>query len=140
MCISSLLSIKVTSPITHMVSSAVRGVAGSLLGVWVFGDIFTRCCYSLAYISLLFLTKYTAVAQHPSQQSSSALSCTPGSSTKNKKKKKSIPGSRTLLHHRNRMVMNIKRSNRTSMATISRWEPGRKVDDMIHAINLYVSF
>lgn len=39
MSIASLLSIKVTSPITHMVSSAVRGVAGALLGVWLFGDI-----------------------------------------------------------------------------------------------------
>ncbi|KIJ59886.1 hypothetical protein HYDPIDRAFT_32761 [Hydnomerulius pinastri MD-312] len=35
MSLASLLSIKVTSPITHMVSSAVRGVAASLLGVWL---------------------------------------------------------------------------------------------------------
>jgi GDP-fucose transporter C1 len=42
MSIASLLSIKVTSPITHMVSSAVRGVAASLLGVWIFHDIITR--------------------------------------------------------------------------------------------------
>lgn len=39
MSIASLLSIKVTSPITHMVSSAVRGVAASVLGVWLFQDI-----------------------------------------------------------------------------------------------------
>ena len=39
MSIASLLSIKVTSPITHMVSSAVRGVAASMLGVWLFSDI-----------------------------------------------------------------------------------------------------
>jgi GDP-fucose transporter C1 len=39
MGLASLLSIKVTSPITHMVSSAVRGVAGALLGMWLFGDI-----------------------------------------------------------------------------------------------------
>lgn len=39
MSIASLLSIKVTSPITHMVSSAVRGVAGSLLAMWLFGDV-----------------------------------------------------------------------------------------------------
>jgi solute carrier family 35 (GDP-fucose transporter), member C1 len=42
MSIASLLSIKVTSPITHMVSSAVRGVAGSLLAIWLFHDIVTR--------------------------------------------------------------------------------------------------
>ncbi|GBE83619.1 hypothetical protein SCP_0506740 [Sparassis crispa] len=41
MSIASLLSIKVTSPITHMVSSAVRGVAASALGVWLFHDIVT---------------------------------------------------------------------------------------------------
>ncbi|KAI0826054.1 hypothetical protein BC629DRAFT_1452693 [Irpex lacteus] len=39
MSIASLLSIKVTSPITHMVSSAVRGVAASLLGVQFFQDV-----------------------------------------------------------------------------------------------------
>ena len=38
MSLASLLSIQVTSPITHMVSSAVRGVAASLLGVWLFHD------------------------------------------------------------------------------------------------------
>ncbi|KAG7095680.1 hypothetical protein E1B28_006395 [Marasmius oreades] len=41
MSIASLLSIKVTSPITHMISSAVRGVAASLLGKWIFQDIIT---------------------------------------------------------------------------------------------------
>ncbi|KAH9941547.1 hypothetical protein B0H21DRAFT_752438 [Amylocystis lapponica] len=41
MSIASLLSIKVTSPITHMVSSAVRGVAASLLGKWLFHDVIT---------------------------------------------------------------------------------------------------
>jgi GDP-fucose transporter C1 len=41
MSIASLMSIKVTSPITHMVSSAVRGVAASILGVALFGDVIT---------------------------------------------------------------------------------------------------
>lgn len=41
MSIASLLSIKVTSPITHMISSAVRGVAASALGMWLFHDIIT---------------------------------------------------------------------------------------------------
>jgi len=39
MSLASLLSIKVTSPITHMISSAVRGVASSLLAMWLFGDV-----------------------------------------------------------------------------------------------------
>ena len=52
MGIASLLSIKVTSPITHMVSSAVRGVAVSLLGVWYFHDIiYTYVLASLPVLS-----------------------------------------------------------------------------------------
>ncbi|KAF8500176.1 hypothetical protein F5888DRAFT_1679785 [Russula emetica] len=39
--IACALSIQVTSPITHMISSAVRGVAASILGVALFGDIMT---------------------------------------------------------------------------------------------------
>ena len=42
MSVASLMSIKVTSPITHMVSSAVRGVAASLLGVWLFHETVTQ--------------------------------------------------------------------------------------------------
>ncbi|KAF8512753.1 hypothetical protein BU17DRAFT_96015 [Hysterangium stoloniferum] len=40
-CIAGFLSIKVTSPITHMVSSAVRGVVVTLLGVWFFHEVIT---------------------------------------------------------------------------------------------------
>ncbi|KAJ7725602.1 hypothetical protein B0H14DRAFT_3519291 [Mycena olivaceomarginata] len=42
MSLAGILSIKVTSPITHMVSSAVRGVAQSFLGLWYFHDIISR--------------------------------------------------------------------------------------------------
>lgn len=58
MSIASLLSIKVTSPITHMVSSAARGVAASILGVWLFKDVITTYVASLHPISsslILFL-------------------------------------------------------------------------------------
>ncbi|KAF8225128.1 hypothetical protein L208DRAFT_1380787 [Tricholoma matsutake] len=41
LCIAGLLSIKVTSPITHMFSSAARSVLQTLLGVWIFKDILT---------------------------------------------------------------------------------------------------
>ncbi|KAG8738351.1 hypothetical protein FRC10_006958 [Ceratobasidium sp. 414] len=37
--IAGFMSIKVTSPITHMVSSAVKGVLQSILGVWFFHDL-----------------------------------------------------------------------------------------------------
>jgi solute carrier family 35 (GDP-fucose transporter), member C1 len=39
--IAGVLSIKITSPITHMISSAVRGILQSAMGVWAFGDIIT---------------------------------------------------------------------------------------------------
>ena len=42
MSVASLMSSKVTSPITHMVSSAVRGVAASMLGYWLFHDTITQ--------------------------------------------------------------------------------------------------
>lgn len=38
-CIAGLLSIKVTSPVTHMFSSAVRSVLQTILGVQLFGDL-----------------------------------------------------------------------------------------------------
>ncbi|KAF9654198.1 hypothetical protein BDM02DRAFT_3157836 [Thelephora ganbajun] len=41
LCVAGLLSIKITSPITHMFSSAARSVLQTLLGVWLFGDILT---------------------------------------------------------------------------------------------------
>jgi len=41
LCVAGLLSIKITSPITHMFSSAARSVIQTLLGVWLFGDLLT---------------------------------------------------------------------------------------------------
>ncbi|KAJ7066689.1 hypothetical protein C8F01DRAFT_1347761 [Mycena amicta] len=38
MSVAGPLSIKVTSPISHMISAAVRGVASSFLGLWLFHD------------------------------------------------------------------------------------------------------
>ncbi|KIO27050.1 hypothetical protein M407DRAFT_233786 [Tulasnella calospora MUT 4182] len=39
LCVAGLLSIKITSPVTHMFSSACRSVLQTLLGVWIFHDI-----------------------------------------------------------------------------------------------------
>jgi len=41
LCVAGLLSIKITSPITHMFSSAARSVLQTLLGVWLFNDVLT---------------------------------------------------------------------------------------------------
>lgn len=56
MSIASLLSIKVTSPITHMVSSAVRGVAASLLGVWLFHDVISTYVKVIRRVSVSLKT------------------------------------------------------------------------------------
>ncbi|KAI0715411.1 hypothetical protein C8Q76DRAFT_730628 [Earliella scabrosa] len=42
LCVAGLLSIKVTSPVTHMFSSAARSAIQTLLGVWLFSDLLTR--------------------------------------------------------------------------------------------------
>jgi len=67
MSIASLLSIKVTSPITHMISSAVRGVAASLLGMWLFSDIITSGRASSIAIILAGSIFYTWVKNGESQ-------------------------------------------------------------------------
>ncbi|KAH8829234.1 hypothetical protein DL96DRAFT_1696115 [Flagelloscypha sp. PMI_526] len=67
MSIASLLSIKVTSPITHMISSAVRGVAASLLGMWLFHDIITTGRATSIAVILLGSFYYTWVKHQESQ-------------------------------------------------------------------------
>lgn len=66
MSLASVLSIKVTSPITHMVSSAVRGVAASLLGMWLFGDILSGCAlfpyYDISNFILLSRGRISSIA------------------------------------------------------------------------------
>ncbi|KAK7052428.1 TPT domain-containing protein [Favolaschia claudopus] len=49
--IANSLSVKVTSAVTHMFSSAAKGVFQTLLGVWIFSDIITLSrFYSLSTI------------------------------------------------------------------------------------------
>ncbi|KAF9022227.1 hypothetical protein BDZ89DRAFT_1163366 [Hymenopellis radicata] len=67
MSIASLLSIKVTSPITHMVSSAVRGVAASLLGMWLFHDVITTGRAS-SIATILFGSIYYTWVKHQESQ------------------------------------------------------------------------
>ncbi|KAI0768282.1 hypothetical protein BD413DRAFT_134020 [Trametes elegans] len=72
MSLASLMSIKVTSPITHMVSSAVRGVAASLLGVWLFHDWVTQGRASSIAIILLGSLWYTWIKHVESQPAAAA--------------------------------------------------------------------
>jgi GDP-fucose transporter C1 len=69
MSIASLLSIKVTSPISHMISSAVRGVAGSILAMKLFSEIVTTGRASSIGIILLGSILYTWVKHQESQPS-----------------------------------------------------------------------
>ncbi|KAF8610172.1 hypothetical protein BDV93DRAFT_9052 [Ceratobasidium sp. AG-I] len=41
LCVASLISIKVTSPVTHMFTSAVRSALQTFLSVWIFKDVLT---------------------------------------------------------------------------------------------------
>jgi len=51
--LAGLLSIKVTSPVSHMVSSAARSVLQTILGIWLFGEIVTRRrAFSICVITL----------------------------------------------------------------------------------------
>jgi GDP-fucose transporter C1 len=66
LCIAGLLSIKVTSPITHMFSSAARSVFQTLLGVWIFGDILTVNRVTSIFTILVGTMYYTWVKSGPS--------------------------------------------------------------------------
>ncbi|KAG8968467.1 hypothetical protein FRC05_001534 [Tulasnella sp. 425] len=61
LCVAGLLSIKITSPVTHMFSSACRSVLQTLLGVWVFHDILTVNRVSSITVILMGSMYYTWV-------------------------------------------------------------------------------
>jgi hypothetical protein len=70
--LAGLLSIKVTSPVSHMVSSAARSVLQTVLGAWLFGEIVTgRRALSITVITLgaLYYTWVQSAAM-PSSASS----------------------------------------------------------------------
>ncbi|KAI0964014.1 hypothetical protein AcW1_000934 [Taiwanofungus camphoratus] len=61
LCVAGLLSIKVTSPITHMFSSAARSVIQTLLGVWLFNDLLTANRAASILVILIGTMYYTWV-------------------------------------------------------------------------------
>jgi len=77
MSLASLLSIKVTSPITHMVSSAVRGVAGAVLGMWLFGDFLSTGRIS-SIATILGGSIYYTWIKHVESQEAAAAPAKPG--------------------------------------------------------------
>ncbi|KAG8933616.1 hypothetical protein FRC01_007967 [Tulasnella sp. 417] len=61
LCVAGLLSIKITSPVTHMFSSACRSVLQTLLGVWIFHDILSVNRVSSITVILVGSMYYTWV-------------------------------------------------------------------------------
>ncbi|KAJ3830397.1 hypothetical protein EV361DRAFT_804420 [Lentinula raphanica] len=59
--IAGILSVKVTSPVTHMFSSAARSVLQIVLGVKIFGDIVTTQRAASAFVILTGTLLYTYV-------------------------------------------------------------------------------
>ncbi|KAF8634927.1 hypothetical protein AX15_000666 [Amanita polypyramis BW_CC] len=73
LCIAGLLSIKVTSPVTHMFSSAAKSVLQTVLGVMIFNDLLdiNRMMSILVIIfGTMFYTwvKHSEVAQNPAKE------------------------------------------------------------------------
>ncbi|KAJ8080793.1 hypothetical protein AAF712_006794 [Marasmius tenuissimus] len=66
--IAGILSVKVTSPVTHMFSSAARSVLQVFLGVRIFGDVFTSQRAASVFTILVGTLLYTYIkAQEPSK-------------------------------------------------------------------------
>ncbi|KAJ3867568.1 hypothetical protein EV359DRAFT_71085 [Lentinula novae-zelandiae] len=64
--IAGILSVKVTSPVTHMFSSAARSVLQIVLGVKIFGDIVTTQRAASAFVILIGTLLYTYVKSRES--------------------------------------------------------------------------
>jgi len=68
LCVASLISIKVTSPVTHMFTSAVRSVLQTILGVWLFKDIITVNRVASIMVILLGSCLYTWVKAYENKR------------------------------------------------------------------------
>ncbi|CAE6462679.1 unnamed protein product [Rhizoctonia solani] len=67
-CVASLISIKVTSPVTHMFTSAVRSVLQTVLGVLIFKDIITTNRLASIAVILFGSCLYTWVKSKENQR------------------------------------------------------------------------
>ncbi|WVR08638.1 hypothetical protein IAU60_005695 [Kwoniella sp. DSM 27419] len=73
-CLAGLLSIKVTSPVTHMFSSAVRSVLQTMLGVYLFHDILNPSRIMSIVLILIGSCVYTWNQSRSAPQSAPAAS------------------------------------------------------------------
>jgi len=72
LCVAGLLSIKITSPITHMFSSAARSVLQTLIGVGLFSDVLTTNRAASIFVICLGTMYYTWVKSSESSAGSLA--------------------------------------------------------------------
>ncbi|GFZ48042.1 hypothetical protein JCM24511_05790 [Saitozyma sp. JCM 24511] len=68
-CVAGVLSIKVTSPVTHMFSAAVRSVLQTILGVQLFGDVINASRIISILLILLGSLSYTYHKSRPAKPS-----------------------------------------------------------------------
>lgn len=80
-CVASLISIKVTSPVTHMFTSAVRSVLQTVLGVLLFKDIITTNRLASIGVILFGSCLYTWVKSKENQRRDANAQNTPASDT-----------------------------------------------------------
>ncbi|OCF45081.1 hypothetical protein I317_01133 [Kwoniella heveanensis CBS 569] len=80
--LASFISIKVTSPVTHMISSASRGVLQTMLAVYIFGDVMSRgriiSIFLIISGSVLYVYAKTEDAKKSSSSNSSNLNASKG--------------------------------------------------------------
>ncbi|CAG8473815.1 11281_t:CDS:2 [Funneliformis mosseae] len=66
--VAGFLQIKVTSPVTHMISSAFRGVVQTILGNLIFGDLLTTGRVGGIFLILFGTCLYTWIKDQDSKQ------------------------------------------------------------------------
>jgi len=85
LCVASLISIKVTSPVTHMFTSAVRSALQTVLSVWIFKDILTVHRVTSILVILVGSCLYTWVKSRENQRRAPQPSPTVDAGTKEAK-------------------------------------------------------
>ncbi|KAH9813437.1 hypothetical protein DFH28DRAFT_1222712 [Melampsora americana] len=89
-CLAGFLSIKVTSPVTHMVSSAVRGVIQTFLGIFLFGEVVS----SGRWIGIFFILAGSAFYTFVKEAEQRGLA----QRGSNRDRKESIDTKQTIVH------------------------------------------
>ncbi|QRW15075.1 GDP-fucose transporter 1 [Ceratobasidium sp. AG-Ba] len=84
LCVATLISIKVTSPVTHMFTSAARSVLQTALGAWLFKDILTVNRVASIAVILFGSCLYTWVKSRENQRKAAQAAPAPAASAETK--------------------------------------------------------